>query len=84
VNVYDLVADPGESRSLFDVDPARADPALAELRASFAAHTRRKGRLHTAVHTLIDASLTAKRRVPRSRFLRAPSTDPMYCSSYAS
>jgi hypothetical protein len=43
----------GEARSLFDVDPARADPALAELRAFFAAHTRREGRLHAAVQALI-------------------------------
>ncbi len=43
VEVYDLIADPGETRNLFDVDPARADPALASLRAFFAVHTRRGG-----------------------------------------
>jgi hypothetical protein len=43
VEVYDLVADPGETRNLFDVDPARSDRALAELRAFFAVHTRRDG-----------------------------------------
>jgi hypothetical protein len=43
VEVYDLVTDPGETRNLFDVDPARADPALAELRSFFAVHTRRDG-----------------------------------------
>lgn len=43
VEVYDLVADPGETRNLFDVDPVRADPALATLRAFFAVHARREG-----------------------------------------
>jgi hypothetical protein len=43
VEVYDLTADPGETRNLFDADPARADAALAELRAFFAVHTRREG-----------------------------------------
>jgi arylsulfatase A-like enzyme len=43
VEVYDLIADPGETRNLFDVDPARSDHALAELRAFFAVHTRRDG-----------------------------------------
>jgi Sulfatase len=39
VEVYDLHSDPGETRNLFDVDPARSDVALAELRAFFAVHT---------------------------------------------
>jgi arylsulfatase A-like enzyme len=43
VEAYDLVADPGETRNLFDVDPARVDPPLATLRAFFAAHTRTAG-----------------------------------------
>jgi arylsulfatase A-like enzyme len=43
VEVYDLAADPEETRNLFDVDPARADPALALLRAFFAVHTRHDG-----------------------------------------
>lgn len=33
--VYDLKADPGELRNLFDLDPARAHPAVAEMRAFF-------------------------------------------------
>jgi hypothetical protein len=41
VEAYDLVADPGETRNLFDVDPARVDPALATLRAFFEVHTLR-------------------------------------------
>ena len=40
VEVYDLVADPGETRNLFDVDPGRVDPALATLRAFFVVHSR--------------------------------------------
>ncbi len=40
VEAYDLVADPGETRNLFDADSARADPALATLRAFFSVHTR--------------------------------------------
>jgi arylsulfatase A-like enzyme len=40
VEAYDLVADPGETRNLFDSDPARVDPALATLRAFFAVHSR--------------------------------------------
>jgi hypothetical protein len=42
VEVYDLAKDPRETRNLFDVDPARADPALAELRAFFAVHAWRE------------------------------------------
>jgi arylsulfatase A-like enzyme len=38
VEVYDLARDPGETENLFDEDPARAAPALAALRAFFAAH----------------------------------------------
>jgi arylsulfatase A-like enzyme len=38
VEVYDLAADPGETRNLFDLEPARADPALATLRQFFAVH----------------------------------------------
>jgi arylsulfatase A-like enzyme len=41
VEAYDLSADPGETRNLFDVDPARVDPALVSLRAFFAVHTYR-------------------------------------------
>jgi hypothetical protein len=41
VEAYDLVADPGETRNLFDRDPGRSDRALAELRNFFAVHTRR-------------------------------------------
>jgi Sulfatase len=40
VEAYDLPADPLETRNLFDADPARVDPLLAELRAFFAARTR--------------------------------------------
>ncbi len=43
VEVYDLTADPGETRNLFDADPARADPALATLRAYFAVHAVKGG-----------------------------------------
>ena len=43
VEVYDLAADPGETRNLFDASPARADAALAELQAFFAAHSWRQG-----------------------------------------
>ena len=43
VEVYDLLADPGETRNLFDVEPERADAALVELRAFFAARTLREG-----------------------------------------
>jgi hypothetical protein len=42
VEAYDLVADPGESRNVFDGAPERADPALARLRAFFATHTLRE------------------------------------------
>ncbi len=42
VEAYDLETDPGETRNLFDVDPTRADGALAYLRAFFDAHTLRK------------------------------------------
>jgi arylsulfatase A-like enzyme len=38
VEVYDLSADPGETRNVFDLEPARADRALAELRRFFAVH----------------------------------------------
>jgi len=38
VEVYDLSADPGELDNLFDRDRARAEPALARLRAFFAVH----------------------------------------------
>jgi hypothetical protein len=38
VEVYDLGSDPGETRNLFDIEPARSDAALAELRAFFAVH----------------------------------------------
>ena len=40
VEVYDLPTDPGETRNLFDEQPARADAALSALRAFFAVHTR--------------------------------------------
>jgi hypothetical protein len=43
VEAYDLAADPGETRNLFDLEPARSDAALAELRAFFAARTLRDG-----------------------------------------
>jgi arylsulfatase A-like enzyme len=43
VEVYDLSSDPGETRNLFDVEPARSDAALAELRAFFAVHAWREG-----------------------------------------
>jgi hypothetical protein len=43
VEVYDLGSDPGETRNLFDVEPSRADVALAELRGFFAVHARREG-----------------------------------------
>ncbi|MGO8994190.1 MAG: sulfatase-like hydrolase/transferase [Polyangiaceae bacterium] len=43
VEVYDLAADPGETRNIFDVDPVRSDHALAALHAFFAVHTRRDG-----------------------------------------
>jgi hypothetical protein len=39
VEAYDLLADPRETRNLFDLDPGRVDPALSALRAFFAAHT---------------------------------------------
>ena len=38
VEAYDLATDPGETRNIFDVDPARVEPALALLRAFFDAH----------------------------------------------
>ncbi len=47
VEAYDLVADPGESRNLFDVDPARIDPALAALRTFFAVHALREAGYET-------------------------------------
>jgi arylsulfatase A-like enzyme len=40
VEVYDLKADPGETRNLWDADPVRSDVALAALRAFFDAHAR--------------------------------------------
>jgi arylsulfatase A-like enzyme len=43
VEVYDLGADPGETRNVFDLEPGRADAALAALRAFFAVHTRTEG-----------------------------------------
>jgi arylsulfatase A-like enzyme len=43
VEAYDLATDPGETRNLFDLEPARVDPALAWLRAFFAVHTRTEG-----------------------------------------
>jgi arylsulfatase A-like enzyme len=43
VEVYDLATDPGETRNLFDQEPARVDPALAELRDFFAVHTHTEG-----------------------------------------
>ncbi len=43
IEVYDLNSDPGEIHNLWDVDPARGDPALAALRAFFAVHTRTEG-----------------------------------------
>jgi arylsulfatase A-like enzyme len=42
VEVYDLVADPGETRNLWGRDPARAEPALATLRAFFRAQALRR------------------------------------------
>jgi hypothetical protein len=42
VEVYDLAADPGETQNLFELDPARADPAFAALRAFFAVHEVKK------------------------------------------
>ncbi len=42
VEVYDLASDPGERLNLFDVDPARSDVALAELREFFAVHAWRE------------------------------------------
>jgi hypothetical protein len=43
VEVYDLSRDPRETTNLFDEEPARADVALATLRAFFAVHTRTEG-----------------------------------------
>jgi len=40
VEVYDLARDPHETRNIFDVDPARSDLALAELRTFFTVHAR--------------------------------------------
>jgi hypothetical protein len=42
VEVYDLAQDPGETRNLFDLEPARSDAALAKLRAFFAVHAWRE------------------------------------------
>jgi len=41
VETYDLVADPGETRNLFDAEPSRSDAALAVLRAFFEARARK-------------------------------------------
>jgi hypothetical protein len=38
VEVYDLRADPGETRNLWDIDPVRSDRALSSLRAFFDVH----------------------------------------------
>ncbi|MBI4701916.1 MAG: sulfatase-like hydrolase/transferase [Deltaproteobacteria bacterium] len=40
VEVYDLRSDPGETHNLFDEEPERVHPAVAELRAFFARHAR--------------------------------------------
>ena len=40
VEAYDLSSDPGETRNVFDLQPARVDFALAELRAFFACAPR--------------------------------------------
>ena len=42
VEVYDLARDPGELANLFDQDPGRSDPAVAALRAFFAAHRAKR------------------------------------------
>jgi arylsulfatase A-like enzyme len=42
VEVYDLLADPGEMRNLFDADSQRVLPGLAALRAFFEAHAYAK------------------------------------------
>jgi arylsulfatase A-like enzyme len=41
VEAYDLAVDPGETRNVFDAEPARSDAALSALRAFFAVHTLR-------------------------------------------
>ena len=46
VEVYDLRADPGETRNLFDSDRARVEPALAELRAFFDHYAFRRPGYH--------------------------------------
>ena len=43
VEAYDLVADPGETRNVFDTEPGRSDAALAKLRAFFDARRLRDG-----------------------------------------
>jgi arylsulfatase A-like enzyme len=43
VEAYDLSIDPGETRNLYDMEPARVDTALAALRAFFAVHARTEG-----------------------------------------
>jgi hypothetical protein len=43
VEAYDLAADPGETRNVFDLEPQRADRALATLREFFKARTRHDG-----------------------------------------
>jgi len=42
VEAYDLAVDPGETKNVFDTEPARADVALATLRAFFEARTLRE------------------------------------------
>ncbi|MGH7297209.1 MAG: sulfatase, partial [Polyangiaceae bacterium] len=42
VEVYDLESDPGETRNLFDAEPARGDVGLATLRAFFGGHERKQ------------------------------------------
>lgn len=43
VEIYDLESDPGETTNLFDIDPERTHPAVAELRAWLAENTLREG-----------------------------------------
>jgi hypothetical protein len=46
VEVYDLNADPGETRNLFDSDQSRVEPAVAELRAFFDRYAFRRPGYH--------------------------------------